>query len=163
MGELALKKEGRMVTLDAKKTINLSTETQSQRELDIQSGRTEPRCANDCGTSLREYRGNRKYCDECLPIVDKRRRKKRREAQEKASAERTEAGWQEYRERNPAVYALIKQDALKNITGRFSVRGAFYDMRKIGFRIRNSYSPYCARDLLRDHPELKSIITVVKK
>ena len=145
---------------------NRTTDTQSHAFLDVFGEDTEPRCANGCGTSLREYRGNRKYCDECLPIVDKKRRKERREQRERESAERTEKAWREYREQHPTFYLKIKYMALDALTdGRntFSVRYAFYELRfKQGYHIPNAFSRHCALDLIADHPELEGLIVVKK-
>ena len=102
------------------------------------------------------------FGNEVLPKID--RRKERREKLEKAQQIVTEAGWRVYRLNHFMFYESIRGMALTAWKGRikFSVRGAFYRLREEGYKVPNAFSRYCALDLIADHPELSSLITVKK-
>ena len=143
---------------------NKTTETQLQAFSEPLGRIDERECGCGCGKPMIGYHKKRKYRPECLDGVDKRRRKERRERQEKESAERTEQAWREYQNNNPDFYIEVSILGLVASThgNRFSVRGAFYKLREKGFHVPNAFSRHCALDLIADHPELASLITVKK-
>lgn len=112
-----------------------------------------------CGTSLEGYHGNREYCNDCQPAIDRERRikhfqelRKQRKLtlQEEAFELLRDSAWLECR-----IVDRI-EDAIKRTTKTISIRWVAEDIRQFtNYKFPNAYIPYFTEWICKEYPQYR--------
>ncbi len=115
-------------------------------------------CEPGCRLEVTGYRSNCRIHPDHRAKYNKRRREEKQAAKLKAESEY----FQHHLESNPDFYSHMKNCAYSSDRDGivFSVRGYFYEQRKVGIKINNRLSRWYARQLIKDFPALGEVIEI---